>query len=241
MGATECKFGGTNADTSQDNWFVTQFIRLTVDNKDPTLMVNFTLTLCDQSLVCSNNFRVYIIPANEGELTIENIQTRISNIKSSETGSDFQYTGDDNTVTTTFGAIGQNKINNKEGLYVAFRSQDACVTIHRIQVFYWKCPRRIGLVDLTKSHYQGDTVSLSSVQCLGNSTYRLGGGAKGIATCSLQSSPMEAYWRFTSLEVGGVISHEEVCGCDPGYGYNVSTEQCYGRSSLYCSKPEYEI
>ena len=65
----------------QDNWLVTQFIRLDSPHEALRVFVNHSITLCNEgTITCRDSYSVFVFPANEG--TNITLQTLTSNAAS---------------------------------------------------------------------------------------------------------------------------------------------------------------
>ena len=214
--------GTRNSNVEEDNWVVTQHVRVSRTVQEPCVFLRFTLTRCpsDAGTTCRDSFALYIVPSNVSSgISQTDVMTFSSPLIP------IQITGVDSTATSKYHSITRGSLTGYEGFRMALRNENACMTIHRIQVLYWICPAgRQGLAYVDKV---GEPNDVGTFRCVGNSS--LIDPAKNESLCKLSTTGNEESADWVTLG-GGAVSLSQACGCDPGF---ISTwingeDQCQG-------------
>ena len=103
------------------------------------------------------------------------------------------------------------RVDGYDGFYVALRSLDTCVQVHRLQVLYWTCPG--GVQGLAEVDGSAEPMGSRSFSCIVNSTQLVAGTH---LTCLVEQSGEDEYteWKLLGDAAMGIT---EVCQCDPGF------------------------
>ena len=168
--------------------------------------MNHSITLCTEGTICRNRYSAYVFPANEGtNITL----ATVTNPTVSPLVPPFAEADAD--VHMHYVAF-SHMADTYDGFYVALRSEDACVQVYRLQVFYWTCPG--GLQGLVEVDGTAEPLESCTFRCIGNSTQRTAGDR---LICTVDSRGEEEYseWRLSGS--GTALSISEVCQCNPGY------------------------
>ena len=158
---------------------------------------------------------MFVFPANEG--TNITLQTLTSNTTSAV--ATFAET-DDMRTHTRYASF---RVDNGYGFYVAFRSLDTCVMIHRLQVLYWTCPG--GVQGLAEVDGPAEPLKSQSFRCIGNSSQLVEGTR---LTCFVEQSGRDEYTEWRLLGGDKPMSINEVCQCDQGFQLSNETHACIG-------------
>ena len=112
------------------------------------------------------------------------------------------------------------RVDGYDGFYVALRSLDTCVQVHRLQVLYWTCPG--GVQGLAEVDGSAEQLESQTFRCIGNSTQLVEGDR---LTCFVEQNGRDEYteWRLLGDEP---MSIDEVCRCDPGFQLSNETPAC---------------
>ena len=163
---------------------------------------------------------MYVLPANEGmNITLETVA-------STTVGAVTTFAEADTALHTRYASFSQ-RVTGYDGFFVALRSQDTCVQVHRLQVFYWTCPGGVqGLVEVDGS---AEPLESRSFRCVGNSTQLIEGNR---LTCFVVKSGEDEYTEWRLLGDSIRMSITEVCRCDPGFQPLMRNEEviCSGES-----------
>ena len=148
---------------------------------------------------------MYVLPANDGmNITLETVA-------STTVGAVATFAEADTALHTRYASFSQ-RVTGYDGFFVALRSQDTCVQVHRLQVFYWTCPGGVqGLVEVDGS---AEPLESRSFRCVGNSTQLIEGSR---LTCFVDRSGEDEYTEWKLLRDGKTTTITEVCRCDPGF------------------------
>ena len=160
---------------------------------------------------------MFVFPANEGTNITQ--QTLTSNTASAV--ANFAET-DDTRTHTRYASFRVD--DGYDGFYVALRSKDTCVMIHRLQVLYWTCPAGVqGLAEVDGSSEPHES---QTFRCIGNSTQLVEGNR---LTCFVeQNGRDDEYTEWRLLGGDEPMSINEVCRCDPGFQLSNETPTCIG-------------
>ena len=158
---------------------------------------------------------MFVFPANEG--TNITLQTLTSNTASAV--ANFAET-DDTRTHTRYASF---RVSGYDGFYVALRSKDTCVQVHRLQVLYWTCPG--GVQGLAEVDGPAEPLKSQSFRCIGNSSQLVEGTR---LTCFVEQSGREEYTEWRLLGGDKPMSINEVCQCDPGFQLSNETLACVG-------------
>ena len=163
---------------------------------------------------------MYVLPANEGmNITLETVASTTVDAVATIAEADTE-------LHTRYASFSQ-RVDEYDGFFVALRSQDTCVQVHRLQVFYWTCPGGVqGLVEVDGS---AEPLDSRSFRCVGNSTQLIEGNR---LTCFVETSGEDEYpeWRLFGDSIR--ISITEVCQCDPGFQPLMGNEVAVCRGEL---------
>ena len=147
---------------------------------------------------------MFVFPANEGtNITLETVNNTAVNPLAT-------FAETDSEIHTRYASFSR-EVSGYDGFFVALRSLDTCVQVHRLQVLYWTCPGGVqGLaeVDGTAEHLES-----RSFRCIGNSTQLIKGDR---LTCLVEQRGEEEYteWKLSDDLTKAIT---EVCRCDPGF------------------------
>ena len=148
---------------------------------------------------------MYVLPANEGmNITLETVASTTVDAVGT-------FAEADTELHTRYASFSQ-RVDEYDGFFVALRSQDTCVQVHRLQVFYWTCPGGVqGLVEVDGS---AEAKESRSFRCVGNSTQLVEGNH---LTCFVEKNDEDEYteWKLKSDRIRMTVT--EVCRCDPGF------------------------
>ena len=148
---------------------------------------------------------MYVLPANE-EMNIT-----LETVASTTVGAVATFAEADTAIHMRYASFSQ-RVDEYDGFFVALRSQDTCVQVHRLQVFYWTCPGGVqGLVEVDES---AEPLDSRSFRCVGNSTQLIEGNR---LTCFLERSGEDEYTEWRLFGDSRRMSITEVCRCDPGF------------------------
>ena len=204
----------------QDNWLRMPYIERQGANRIH-VEVKFTMYECtgiSDAQLCKETFDVYFYQSNEDDATDSNPDwtsppyERVARIAAEGRFSD-PDTPDENVVnvqTKNFGPV------TKNGFYIAFRDQGACMALLQVRVFYQVCQQvTINYAIFNQTNEGEETHSLVTVP----------------GTCVTHAEPVptgstpqyicqnEGIW---SLNQGG-------CGCSPGYEPGDDENSCQGQ------------
>ena len=217
MDILDCKISAeqTVSPESENDWVVTQLVRVAKVVRELRVFLNFTVTKCPTGITapCRDTFTMYIIPANdETVIDMAAVQAYASSVPNNARK---QITGPDEQVTSEYFKVDQQALlTGYDGFHIALQSRDTCVTIHRVQVLYWECAAgRQGLVYVNAA---GEPQQTSTFQCVGNSTLHLQATQQIICTVTAANNEETADWTI----VGDPTPLSEACGCDPGFGFS---------------------
>ena len=162
---------------------------------------------------------MYVLPANKGmNITLETVA-------STTVGAVATFAEADTKLHMRYASFSQ-RVTGYDGFFVALRSQDTCVQVHRLQVFYWTCPGGVqGLVEVDGS---AEPLESRGFRCVGNSTQLIEGNR---LTCFVEKNGEDEHTEWKLL--GGItVSVSEVCQCDPGFQLLMRNEVavCSGES-----------
>ena len=157
---------------------------------------------------------MFVFPANEG--TNITLQTLISNTENAVA----TFAETDNGVHMRYTSF---RVDGYDGFYVALRSRDTCVMVHRLQVLYWTCPGGVqGLVEVDGS---AERFESQTFRCIGNSTRLVEGNR---LTCFVEQNGRDEYTEWRLIGGDEPMSINEVCRCDPGFQLSNETPACIG-------------
>ena len=157
---------------------------------------------------------MFVFPANEG--TNITLQTLTSNTASPVA----TFAETDSGLHTRYAPF---RVSGYDGFYVALRSLDTCVQVHRLQVLYWTCPGGVqgrAEVDGPAERFESQTF-----RCIGNSSQLVEGTR---LTCFVEQSGRDEYTEWRLLGGDEPMSISEVCQCDPGFQLSNETHACVG-------------
>ena len=169
---------------------------------------------------------MYVFPANEGmSITLEMVaNTTVYPVaKFAETDSEvhMQY------------ASFSDVVSGFDGFFIALRSLDTCVQVHRLQVLYWTCPG--GVQGLAEVDGTAEPMESRSFRCVGNSTQLIEGNR---LTCLVEQRGEDEYteWKLSDDLTKAI---NEVCRCDPGFQLLMMHEAavCSGEWCRYIHAP----
>ena len=116
------------------------------------------------------------------------------------------------------------RVSGYDGFYVALRSLDTCVQVHRLQVLYWTCPG--GVQGLAEVDGSAEPLESQTFRCIGNSTQLVEGNR---LTCFVeQNGRDDEYTEWRLIGGDNPMSINEVCRCDPGFQLSNETPACIG-------------
>ena len=214
--------GGTrNSNVEEDNWVVTQHVKVSSTVREPRVFLRFTLTSCpsDAGTTCRDSFALYIVPSNVSSSISQADVTTFSS-----TLSPVRITGVDSEATSKYHTITRGSLTGYEGFRIALQNENACVTIHRIQVLSWICPA--GRQGLAYVETAGEPNNVGTFTCVGNSSLIDPAQNKGLCKVSTTGDEESADWVTLG---GGAVSLSRACGCHPGFGLRMNGEdQCQG-------------
>ena len=215
--------GGTrNSNEEEDNWVVTQHVNVSSSVREPRVFLRFTLTRCpsDAGTTCRDSFALYIVPSNVSSSISQADVTTFSS-----TLSPVRITGLDSKATSEYHTITRGSLTGYEGFRIALQNENACVTIHRIQVLFWKCPA--GRQGLAYVETAGEPNDVGTFTCVSNSS--LIDPAKNEGLCKVSTTGNEESADWVTLG-GGAVSLSQACGCHPGFGFirMNGEDQCQG-------------
>ena len=170
------------------------------------VFVNHSITLCVEGTICRNSYSAYVFPANEGtNITLATVTNPTVNRL------DPPFAEADSAIHSRYVSF-SHMADTYDGFYVALRSEDACVYVHRVQVFYWTCPG--GMQGLAEVDGTAEPLESRTFRCIGNSTQRTEGDR---LICIVASRGEEEYseWRLSGS--GTALTISEVCQCNPGF------------------------
>ena len=218
--------GDTISNVEEDNWMVTQHVRVSRAAQEPRVFLRFTLTKCptNAGTTCRDSFALYIVPSN-----VSSTISRADVVRYSSTLSSVRITGPDGAAASEYHSIARGTLTGYEGFRIALQNENACVTIHRIQVLYWICPAgRQGLA------YVGTAREPNIVEpftCFGNSTLIDPAINQGLCKVSTTGNKQSAFWVTLG---GGAVDLSQACGCDPGFGFTQinGEDHCQGETTI---------
>ena len=214
--------GSAGSNVEEDNWVVTQHVKVSRTVREPRVFLRFTLTRCPSNAgtTCRDSFALYIVPSN-----VSSGISQADVMTFSSTLSPIRITGLDSTATSKYHSITRGSLTGYEGFRIALRNENACVTIHRIQVLYWICPA--GRQGLAYVDTVGEPNDVGTFRCVGNSS--LIDPTKNESLCKVSTTGNEESADWVTLG-GGAVSLSQACGCDPGFGsMQINGEdQCQG-------------
>ena len=218
--------GSTESSDEEDNWVVTQHVRVSRTVQDLRVFLRFTLTRCppDARTTCRDSFALYIVPSN-----VSSTISRADVVTYSSTLSSVRITGPDGAATSKYHSIARGTLTGYEGFRIALRNENACVTIHRIQVLYWICPAgRQGLAYVDAAE---DPNEFGTFTCVGNSSLIDPAINQGFCKVSTTGNEQSADWVTLG---GGAVDLSQACGCDPGFGFTQinGEDHCQGETTI---------
>ena len=120
--------------------------------------MSHSITLCPKGTVCRNRYSAYVFPANEGtNITLATVINPIVDHL------DPPFAEADTDVHSRYVSF-SHMADMYDGFYVALRSEDACVYVQRLQVFYWACPG--GLQGLAEVDGTAEALESRTFRCI---------------------------------------------------------------------------
>ena len=147
---------------------------------------------------------MFVFPANEGtNITLETVNNTAVNPLAT-------FAETDSETHTRYASFSR-EVSGYDGFFVALRSLDTCVQVHRLQVLYWTCPG--GVQGLAEVDGPAEMFESRSFRCIGNSTQLIEGDR---LTCLVEQRGEDEYteWKL-SEDLTKAIT--EVCRCEPGF------------------------
>ena len=198
---------------AQENWLITQHINTLLPGgggerlRKVTVMFEGTLNGCDISRQCRQSFELYkweTSAIDRNGATNTNNYVRVGGVSP---GGDMPFVDSNDIELGTTG-----------GFYLGVVDFSTCVTLTRILVLYYVCPKEtselISRPEAIESQSLEGSPSFEG-ECVENSSTE--SGANPILMCSAK----------------GQWSVIKPCLCNPGYQLDVSQDQCSGTSQGY--------
>lgn len=199
----------------QENWFFTSFIRFpSVQGVDGVQEVFFNISYrfsqCTSSPTCMNDFvTVYKYDTNAPDSVGRNNPGNYQLLRGTVDNSRLQQGGQQTDVNVLWRI--QRPTTN--GFYLAFKDEGTCGLVRRLIVYY-----------VRNLAYSGTLLTCPSVPLPPQGT--TAATTQGTCCCGENAANMSSLMIVCSSDEMCVETAEDVCGCAPGYTYNMATRVC---------------